>query len=133
MKYIMIILFGLIYSTGFAQTQLEMNKEENDSYKKADKELNEVYQKILSEYKSDTIFVKNLKVSQRIWVTFRDAELKMKYPDREPGYYGSVHPMCISVYLEYLTRERIKTLKVWLEGIEEGDACIGSIKIKTNN
>jgi uncharacterized protein YecT (DUF1311 family) len=132
MKYLMIILIGLIYSTGFAQTQTEMNKEENNSYVNADKELNEVYQKILSEYRSDTMFIKNLKASQRIWITFRDAELKMMYPDRESGYYGSIHPMCISSYLEQLTRERIKTLKVWLEGIEEDDACNGSVKIKYN-
>jgi uncharacterized protein YecT (DUF1311 family) len=132
MKYFVIILLGLIYSTGFAQTQSNLNKEHSDSLQKADKELNEIYKKILSEYKSDSLFVNNLKVSQRIWITFRDAELKMKYPDREPGYYGIVHPMCISMYLEYLTRERIKTLSVWLDGIEEGDACNGSVKIKNN-
>jgi uncharacterized protein YecT (DUF1311 family) len=132
MKHLIIIFFGLIVSTGFAQTQSELNKEKNDSFMEADRELNEIYKKILSEYKSDSLFVNNLKVSQRIWITFRDAELKMKYPDREPEYYGSVHPMCISMYLEYLTRERIKTLKVWLDGIEEGDACNGSVKIKNN-
>jgi uncharacterized protein YecT (DUF1311 family) len=78
----------------------------------------------------DTIFIKNLKSSQRIWITFRDAELKMKYPEREPGWYGSIHPMCVSSYLAELTNERIKTLKEWIEGIEEGESCGGSIRLK---
>jgi len=99
-----------------------------DSYKKTDKKLNEVYQAILKAYKSDTEFIKNLRVSQRIWITFRDAEVKVKFPDREDGYYGSIHPLCVSLYLEDLTKDRISTLNLWLKGSEEGDACSGSIK-----
>jgi uncharacterized protein YecT (DUF1311 family) len=99
-----------------------------DSYKKIDKKLNEVYQAILKAYKSDTEFIKNLRVSQRIWITFRDAEVKVKFPDREDGYYGSIHPLCVSLYLEDLTKDRISTLNLWLKGSEEGDACSGSIK-----
>jgi len=118
----------MICATAFCQTQFEMNKESGDSFEKADKELNEIYKKILFEYKSDTLFIKNLKSSQRIWITFRDAELKMKFPEREPGWYGSMHPMCVSGYLEKLTRARIKTLSQWLGSIEEGEGCGGSIK-----
>ena len=114
----------------FAQTQSELNQREHKNYTKVDSELNSTYQKILKEYKSDTIFTKNLKVSQKLWVQFRDAEMKMKYPDRESGYYGSVQPMCWSMYKEELIRERLKTLKVWLEGVEEGDVCNGSVRIK---
>jgi uncharacterized protein YecT (DUF1311 family) len=99
-----------------------------DAYKKTDKKLNEVYQAILKAYKSDTEFIKNLRTSQRIWITFRDAEVKVKYPDREDGYYGSIHPLCVSLYLEELTLDRISTLNLWLKGSEEGDACSGSIK-----
>lgn len=130
MRTILTILISLTTTLGFAQTQMEMNKEANDSYRKVDKELNEIYKQILVDYKSDTVFVKNLKASQRIWITFRDAELKVKYPEREPSYYGSIHPVCVASYLEKLTRERINTLKVWIEGIEEGDACNGSVKTK---
>ena len=130
MKHILTILISFIYLTGFSQNQGDMNLDASASYKKADKELNDIYKKILSDYKSDSVFIKNLKASQRIWVTFRDSELKVKYPETEPGYYGSVYPMCVSIYLEKLTRERIKTLQEWIDGIEEGDACIGSVKMK---
>jgi uncharacterized protein YecT (DUF1311 family) len=107
-----------------------MNKNGFNSYQNADKELNRIYQNILVEYKSDSVFIKNLKAAQRTWITFRDAELKMKFPEREPGYDGSIQPMCVSNYLEQLTKERIKTLKVWLDGIEEGEGCNGSVKMK---
>ena len=130
MKFILAILICFSCSIGFAQTQLEMNQQANDSYKKVNKELNEIYKQILIEYKTDTVFIKNLKSSQRIWITFRDAELKVKYPERETEYYGSIHPVCVANYLEKLTRERINTLKVWITGIEEGDCCSGSVKMK---
>ena len=96
----------------FSQTQSELNEKEHKKYLKADSDLNSIYQKILKEYAEDSVFIKNLKASQKLWVQFRDAEMKMKYPDREPGYYGSVQPMCWSIYLTQLTEDRIKTLKM---------------------
>ena len=114
----------------FAQTQTEMNEQAYSNYQKADKELNVTYQKILQEYKADTVFVKNLKASQRIWVQFRNAEVKAIYPDREPGYYGSIQPLCKYNYLTDFTAERTKKLKMWLDGAEEGDVCSGSIRTK---
>jgi hypothetical protein len=38
--------------------------------------------------------------------------------------------MCVSMYLENLTNQRISTLKEWIDGIEEGDVCLGSVKMK---
>lgn len=130
MRYILTIFISIICLKGFSQTQAEMNREANESFTKADKQLNDIYKTIMTEYKSDTVFIKNLKTAQRIWITFRDAELKVMYPEREMGYYGSVYPMCVSIYLEKLTRERITTLKACTEGVEEGDACNGSLKFK---
>lgn len=118
------------FSHSFSQTQFDLNETEHNKYLKADKELNGIYQRILKDYKQDTAFIKNLKVSQRLWVQFRDAEMKVKYPDRPEGYYGSVQPMCWSIYLTQLTQERINTLREWLKGTEEGDACSGSVMLK---
>ena len=130
MRLIILVFFNLFCSAVFCQTQAEMNQQAHDDYKKADKELNKIYTKLLYEYKEDTVFIKNLKVAQNIWIKFRDAELKMKYPEREPGWYGSVHPMCVARYLEELTIERIMTLKEWVNGFEEGDSCGGSLKMR---
>jgi len=130
MKYILSVVFCFFCFFGFSQTQAELNMMQYDSYKKTDKKLNEVYQAILKAYKSDASFIKNLRTSQRIWITFRDAEVKVKYPDRADGYYGTIHPLCVSLYLEELTVDRISTLNLWLKGAEEGDGCSGSINVK---
>jgi len=114
----------------FSQTQLDLNTQAFNNYKKADTKLNQVYSQILKEYKSDIVFITNLKNSQRLWIQFRDAEMKAKYPDREEGYYGSIFPLCWNLYMKELTEERTKKLGIWLVGIPEGDGCSGSVKSK---
>lgn len=99
-----------------------------DSYAKADRELNLVYQKILKEYAAQPKFIQKLKTAQRLWVQLRDAELAARYPDS--GSYGSSEHQCESLYLENLTKERTKFLRVWLTGIPEGNICSGSVKFK---
>jgi hypothetical protein len=47
--------------------------------------------------------------------------------------YGSVYPMCAANLLSELTEARIKQLRVWLVGSEEGDVCSGSVRLKTNS
>jgi uncharacterized protein YecT (DUF1311 family) len=123
---IMMVVFAS-YGT-MAQSQTAMNVNAGRNYDKADKELNAVYRKILKEYTAQPLFIKKLKVAQRLWVQLRDAELAAKYP--ESGSYGSAAPMCESIYLETLTRERTKFLRLWLTGIPEGDVCAGSVKSK---
>ncbi len=131
MNRILIILFLTINLTCFSQSQSEMNKNANTEYKKSDIELNMVYKKILTEYKSDSIFIDRLKKTQRIWISYRDSELEMKFPAGNKQFgYGSVYPMCVSYFLKELTEERTEKLKVWLIGIEEGDVCSGSVKMK---
>ena len=106
-----------------------MNKDASDKYEIANKELNDVYNKILKQFKSDTTFIKNLKKSQNLWTQFRDAEMNVKFPDRPRGSYGSVLPMCWAMYKEKITKDRTKTLMDWVNGFVEGDACAGSLII----
>ena len=129
-RFHLLLSFCLLTVLSFGQTQKELNEKADTDYQKTNKELNAVYQKILKEYSEDTVFIKNIKNAQRLWVQFRDAEMLAKYPDRQKGYYGSVQPMCWSMYKTELTLERTKVLKIWLTGIEEGDVCSGSVKIK---
>ena len=108
-----------------------MNDKEAENYKKADKELNTIYNKILKDYKTDTKFILKIKEAQKAWIKFRDAEMNALFPVEDKNLeYGSVFPMCWSMSLTELTKERTKKLKIWANGIKEGDACSGSIKIK---
>jgi uncharacterized protein YecT (DUF1311 family) len=113
----------------FFFTKLSIDNNSKSEYEKVDKELNQVYQKILQDYKSNTIFIKSMKEAQRQWVKFRDAQLKMKYPAyKNEG--ESVLPMCRNYYLKELTANRIKELNQWIDEVEEGGVCSGSIKFK---
>ncbi len=126
--FVLILLMLCSFSqVSFAQTQSDMNEESTVSYKKADAKLNNVYQQILKQYGKNRLFIKNLKVAQRIWVQFRDAQLAMKFPERGNSYYGSVLPMCQAIYLKGLTEGRVAELEVWLVKGEEGDVCNGTI------
>lgn len=127
MKKLIPIIFLLLSVDCIAQTQAEMNQDAYGLFQYADKELNEVYVKILTHYKEDTIFIENLIKAQRLWVQFRDAELNIKFPAYPDNHYGSMLPMCRAFYLKEITENRTETLKVWLD-VEELDACNGSVK-----
>lgn len=113
----------------FSQTQAEMNIESYNNFKKADKELNLVYDKILKKYSNDKLFIKKLKISQNLWIKFRDAEAEAKFPAEDAKFeYGTIFPVCYNSFLEDLTKKRITELKEWLFGYDDGNVCNGSIK-----
>ena len=124
-----VLIIGLTAAFAQAQTQMQMNKETCDAYKKADAEMNSSYQKILTEYKADVQFIQKLKLAQRTWIAFRDAHVESIYPATDKrAEYGSINPMCQCMIFEELTTARTKMLRAWIDGVEEGDACAGSIK-----
>ena len=115
-----------------AQTQDKLPQDEETKaavkeYKMIEGELNQVFNKVLTVYKSDVDFIKNIKESQDLWVKFRAAELKAKFP--EGREYGSAYTMCVNDFLTEMTNERITTLKLWLKGTYQGDVCSGSVRI----
>jgi uncharacterized protein YecT (DUF1311 family) len=116
------------------QTQQDLNNDACNSYKKADQELNSVYQQIQHEYSNDKVFLAALTKAQLAWIAFRDAEEEALFPKRIVGSYsyGRVEPMCRCFTREKITAQRVKELKVWLEGAEEGDVCRGSIRINSS-
>ena len=131
MKQIATLIFLAFSLSSFSQTQLEMNIEANEAYKESDNELNQVYKKVSLKYKSDTAFISALKKTQRLWISFRDAELEMKFPaDNKRLEYGSVYPMCVSLFLKDFTDKRTERLRDWLIGGEDGEVCQGSAGVR---
>jgi len=117
-----------------AKSQLDLNACAFKKYQKADAELNRVYREILKKYKNDPVFIKKLRAAQRAWLKFRDAQFEATFPqvlDSHGQYtYGSIFPMCASLYKEELIKSRIKELRLWLDGVEEGELCSGSVPDK---
>jgi uncharacterized protein YecT (DUF1311 family) len=112
-----------------SQTQLQLNEEACAEYKKADAEMNSVYRRITKDYSNDAPFIAALKKAQLAWIRYRDADLESIFPG-DPRNYGSINPMCRCMHLADTTKERTKVLKQWVDGVEEGDVCAGSVKVK---
>ena len=112
-----------------SQTQLQMNEGACVDYKQADREMNGVYLKIVSDYRRDPVFIKALKKAQLAWLHYRDAHVDSIFPGAA-SQYGSVSAMCRCGSLAEITKERTQTLNRWLEGVAEGDVCAGSVRIK---
>tara|TARA_B110000977_G_C10945117_1_gene442393 strand:- start:299 stop:697 length:399 start_codon:yes stop_codon:yes gene_type:complete len=128
MKYFVALGFLIFTLNSQAQTQLEQNLSAFDEFKLADKNLNITYNKVIKMHSIDTLFVKNLRISQRLWVKFRDAEMAMKYPEYGGAHYGSMQPFCAAEYKTKLTKERTKRLYEWVKGVEDGSICSGSAR-----
>jgi len=111
-----------------AQTQRDLNDSAGNESAKAERELNATYQGILKKYADDPAFIGRLRIAQRAWLKFRDAQLEMRFLPSDQA--GSAKPMCYASYKVELTQARARELKVWLDGVEEGDVCAGSIKTR---
>ena len=130
--FILLISFFITFPV-LGQTQLDLNAKATADFQAADAEMNQVYTKILLLYKNDVPFIKSLRSAQRAWLVFRNAELDALYPvnpneDRHL-IYGSVYPMCYANSKTELTRARTEQLRAWLKGVEEGEVCVGSVKL----
>jgi len=109
MKFLPLCL-ALIAATPLAsnaQSQQEMNTEAAENFKKADKELNEVYAKVLANLDDEA--KENLKRAQRAWVVWRDAEAIFRADAEARG--GSMWPLVHEGIRSRLTKERVKGLK----------------------
>ena len=111
------------------QTQLQLNEEACGEYKKADAEMNRTYAVIRRNYGGDRVFLAALRKAQLAWIRYREAQLASIFPG-DGSQYGSVNPMCRCGELAEMTKARTQILNRWVEGIEEGDVCAGSVKTK---
>jgi uncharacterized protein YecT (DUF1311 family) len=93
-----------------AQNQQEMNRCAAEEYKKADAELNKVYQQLLP--KLEAAHKEKLKLAQRAWLTFRDAHCEYEAFIFDGG---TMQPLIQYSCLEAMTRERTKQLRASLQ------------------
>ncbi|WP_158269621.1 lysozyme inhibitor LprI family protein [Desulfonatronum sp. SC1] len=114
-----------------AQTQMEMNVDACETYKDAEGIMEDTYLRILSEYQDDEVFIEKFKAAQSAWMVFRDAHLSALFPEEDTyAEYGSMYPLCRCNVLRKMTDYRVEMLKMWEDGAEEGDLCVGSVRLK---
>jgi uncharacterized protein YecT (DUF1311 family) len=98
-------------------------------FKNSDKKLNYIYQELIVTSQSDTTFIKNLRVSQRIWIKFRDAQLTLMFPE-----HASIEKMNLLssnelLYLAHLTEDRTKVLSELLKPATNKMVYVSNLEI----
>jgi uncharacterized protein YecT (DUF1311 family) len=115
--------------------QLELNACAFDEFTASDKQMNAVYREILKKYADEPLFIEKLKIAQRLWLQLCGAETEARFPvapnENPREVWGSDEPMDVQLYMAELTRERIKHLQVWLDGLPEVDNLAGSVHMRT--
>lgn len=108
MKRLLACLFLCLSCAPLAtgQSQSEMNREAAEDAAKADKELNAVYKKLLPTLDEEAANL--LKIAQRAWVAYRDAEANSA-ADQMRG--GSAAPLLYYGTITRLTEQRTELLK----------------------
>jgi uncharacterized protein YecT (DUF1311 family) len=96
-----------------ATTQFDMNECAGREYKKADAELNKVYQQLLRS--SEPEEQPKLKAAQLAWLKFRDAQCDY---ESALNVGGTMYPMVVDYCLADVTQARTKQLRDSLNGLE---------------
>lgn len=131
-KYSVLIVSLLMLFGGsvVAESQMDLNKAACDQLKKSDDLLNKTYQQVLQKYKDDKAFITQFVNTQKKWIQFKDAYVASMYLPEQSDSYGSALTMCQCNFIDRITQDRLKQLQVWVDGIEEGDVCVGTVHVK---
>lgn len=129
--FLIIQLLGINFNL-YAQSQMELNEDACQQLQSVDNEMNQAYQKVLSQYQNDKLFTAAFTKAQRQWLQFRDAHVASIYPEANKDEYGSVYTMCHCNAMAEITSTRLNQIKRWLDGVKEGDVCVGSVHVRDN-
>ena len=113
MKNVLIVVIFVCFTNvvSFGQTQMEMNQQASNDYKKADARMAIVYKKVQKITLSETD-KKLLLDAQRKWIFYKEAHCKSASASYEGG---SIKPLIYFNCLTEITNERTKQLNGYLE------------------
>jgi uncharacterized protein YecT (DUF1311 family) len=107
-NYSALIATLLLTATGFAQS--EATQESEKAFRRADADLNQVYQRVMTRLKTPDA-KKHLVKAQNAWISFRDSESEFRAGITGGG---SAYSMDFMAKQTDLTKERIKDLRTIL-------------------
>jgi uncharacterized protein YecT (DUF1311 family) len=127
-------LFSFFLGTAFAQAPEKMDTIQppnscND-YIQLKKDMDDLVKKINTEYAKDAAFMAKFKKTQAAWLTFRDAQMDMIFPETDKKEYGTLYYVCRCNWLIEITTHRYDFLLKWISNFDTGEACGGSINSK---
>ena len=112
------VTLSMILSVAVSSSQEQVNG--RATFEKSDKRLNDAFQLLIAAKRSDSAYIKNLRSSQRILIQFRDAELKLMYPNPASVEKDTFLPMTQAIYLSRITDERANVLLERLRAATNG-------------
>lgn len=128
MKYsrCMVLTLALIGNIAYASdikcnpdgNQMELNQCAADDYAAADKKLNDTWKALMKKLTDDKPAADKLRVAQRAWIAFRDAEVAARFACAEEDMrvcWGSMYPMLYNAALQELAEERTQRLQQYLD------------------
>lgn len=115
---ITLLILNLTFSIAISLAQTQ--EDARAMVQKSDKRLNDAYQMLLAAKRTDTVFIKNLRSSQRLWIQFRDAELTLKFPNHPSFEKDDSLPMNLAIYMADLMESRTQVLLEWIKTATSG-------------
>ncbi len=99
-----------------AGTQLAMNACASEEARRAEADLNAIYQKVLSATTKNAAFGEKIRAAERAWLAYRDAYIDAMYPAKDKqAAYGSVFSMEVNLLRSKLTQQQASALKELLK------------------
>lgn len=97
---------------------MQMNQCAYEEFQKEDRALNKVYNELKAKKKDDKTYLDHLKISQRLWLKFRDAELDLIFTCKDENKrlcFGSMYPLLFNTEKANITKQRTERLKSYVE------------------
>ena len=108
-------LILLPLSSTHGQSQMQMNREAGQALEKADTKLNASYKKIMVSKEVEEEAKKNLRIAQRAWLQFVEAQINTIFPVKEGenprDLYGSMYALDYASTKTKLVKTRIQQLE----------------------
>lgn len=94
-----------------ASTQTALHRCADEELRRADRELNDAYQRLLSVVKDEPRAVEKVKAMERAWLLYRDAYVEATYPaaDKQAAY-GTMFVVEVLLIRVRLTRQQAAAL-----------------------
>jgi uncharacterized protein YecT (DUF1311 family) len=94
-----------------AKAQSQINVCSSDEAARADDQLNEIYQRLLSEVNAQPDATAKIRAAERAWITYRDSYIDAMYPAAaKQAEYGSIFPAEVNLLRARLTQRQIVAL-----------------------
>jgi len=126
------LLILLPLSSTHAQSQMQMNREAGQALEKADTKLNTIYKKIMASKDVEAEAKKNLRIAQRAWLQFVEAQINTIFPvkkgENPRELYGSMYALDYASTKTELLKNRIQQLEQILPQDATGSSNKAALK-----